>query len=76
MKSVKIDKNLNKNVNESTDDNYSRFVHLLNSAKEKHLQFKIVKYIKLLMTHLNLPQLCSTSLVTLLNMEWTITMKT
>ena len=31
---------------------------------------------KLLTTHLNFLQLCSTSLVTLLNMEWTVTMKT
>ena len=46
LRSTKIGGNLNQNLNENPDDNYSRFAHLLNSAKEKHLQPKIVKYHK------------------------------
>ena len=43
LRSMKICKNLNQNVNENSEDNYCRFALLLNSAKEKHLQPKIVK---------------------------------
>ena len=37
---------LNQNINESPEDNYNRFAHLVNSAREKHLSTKIVKYNK------------------------------
>ena len=33
-------------MSENPDDNYCRFAILLHSAKEKHLQLKIVKYNK------------------------------
>ena len=46
LRSMKLCENLNKNVNENPEDNYCRFARLLNSAKEKHLQNKILKYIK------------------------------
>ena len=46
LKSIKICENLNQNVIETPEDNHSRFAHLLNSAKETHLQPKIVKYNK------------------------------
>ena len=40
---MKICEHLNQNVNENLEDNYCRFARLVNSAKEKHLQPKIVK---------------------------------
>ena len=46
LRSMKICEHLNQNVNENLEDNYCRFAHLVNSAKEKHLQPKIVKYNK------------------------------
>ena len=46
LRSMKICEHLNQNVNENSDDNYCRFARLLNSAKEKHLHPKIVKYNK------------------------------
>ena len=46
LRSMKICEHLNQNVNENPEDNYCRFVGLVNSAKEKHLQPKIVKYNK------------------------------
>ena len=41
---MKICEHLNQNVNENPEDNYCRFARLVKSAKEKHLQPKIVKY--------------------------------
>ena len=46
LRSMKICEHLNQNVNENPEDNYCRFARLVNSAKEKHLQPKIVKYNK------------------------------
>ena len=46
LRSMKICEHLNQNVNENPEDNYCRFTRLVNSAKEKHLQPKIVKYNK------------------------------
>ena len=46
LESMKIYDKLNQNINESTEDNYNRFAHLVNSAREKHLSTKIVKYNK------------------------------
>ena len=46
LRSMKICENLNQNVNENPEDHYCRFARSLNSAKEKHLQPKIVKYNK------------------------------
>ena len=43
LRSMKICEHLNQNVNENLEDNYCRFARLVNSAKEKHLQPKIVK---------------------------------
>ena len=43
---MKIYDKLNQNINESPKDNYNRFAHLVNSAREKHLSLKIVKYNK------------------------------
>ena len=42
LRSMKICENLNQNMNENPDDYYCRFAPLLNRAKEKHLQPKIV----------------------------------
>ena len=44
--SMKIYDKLSQNINESPEDNYNRFAHLVNSAREKHLSTKIVKYNK------------------------------
>ena len=46
LRSMKICENLNQNVNKNPEDNYCKFARLVNSAKEKHLQPKIVKYNK------------------------------
>ena len=46
LRSMKICEHLNQNVNENLEDNYCRFARLVNSAKEKHLQPKIVKYLR------------------------------
>ena len=46
LESMKIYDKLNQNINESPEDNYNRFAHLVNSAREKHLSTKIVKYNK------------------------------
>ena len=46
LRSMKICEHLNQNVNENLEDNDCRFARLVNSAKEKHLQPKIVKYNK------------------------------
>ena len=43
---MKIYDKLNKNLNESPKDKYNRFAHVVNSAREKHLPTKIVKYSK------------------------------
>ena len=37
---------LNQDVNEIPEDHYERFVHIVNNAREKHLESKIVKYHK------------------------------
>ena len=37
---------MNQNINESLEDNYNRFAHLVNAAGEKHLATNIVKYNK------------------------------
>ena len=44
--SIKMYDKLNQNINESPEDNYNRFANLVNSAREKHLPTKIVKYNK------------------------------
>ena len=44
LDSMKIYHKLNQNINESPEDNYYRFANLVNSAREKHLPTKIVKY--------------------------------
>ena len=46
LRSMKICEHLNQNVNENPEDKYCRFARLVKSAKEKHLQPKIVKYNK------------------------------
>ena len=46
LDSMKIYDKLNQNINESPEDNYNRFANLVNSAREKHLPTKIVKYNK------------------------------
>ena len=46
LESMKIYNKLNQNINESPEDNCNRFAHLVNSAREKHLPTKIVKYNK------------------------------
>ena len=46
LRSMKICEHLNQNVNENQENIYCRFAGLVNSAKEKHLQPKIVKYNK------------------------------
>ena len=43
---MKIYEKLNQNIHKSPEDNYNRFAHLVNSAREKHLSTKIVKYKK------------------------------
>ena len=43
---MKIYDKLNQNINESLEDNYNRFAHSVNSAGEKHLLTRIVKYNK------------------------------
>ena len=39
-------RSMNQNVNKNPEDNYERFIHTVNNAREKHLQLKIVKYNK------------------------------
>ena len=46
LDSMKIYDKLNQNINESPEDNYNRFANLVNSAREKHLPTKMVKYNK------------------------------
>ena len=46
LDSMKIYDKLNQNINEGLEDNYNRFAKLVNSAREKHLPTKIVKYNK------------------------------
>ena len=46
LESMKIYDKLDQNINQSIEDNYNRFAHLVNSAREKHLSTKIVKYNK------------------------------
>ena len=46
LESMKIYNKLSQNINESPEDNYNRFAHLVNSARKKHLSTKIVKYNK------------------------------
>ena len=43
---MKIHDKLDQNINESAEDNFIRFAHLVNAARDKHLPTKIVKYIK------------------------------
>ena len=43
---MKIYDKLNQNISESPYDNYNRFANLVNSAREKHLPTKNVKYNK------------------------------
>ena len=46
LDSMKIYDKLKQNINESSEDNYNRFANLVNSAREKHLAPKFVKYNK------------------------------
>ena len=46
LRSMRICEHFNQNVNENHEDYCCRFARLVNSAKEKHLQPKIVKYNK------------------------------
>ena len=46
LRSMNIYEKLNQNINENPEDNYERFVHIVNNAREKHLQPIIVKYYK------------------------------
>ena len=46
LRSMKIYEKLNENVNENPEDNCERFIHIMNNARKKHLQSKIVKYNK------------------------------
>ena len=46
LESMKIYDKLIQNINESPEDNYKRFAHLVSSVREKHLSTKIVKYNK------------------------------
>ena len=41
LRSMKIYQNLNQNVNKYPEENYCRFVRLVNIAKEKHLHLKL-----------------------------------
>ena len=42
LESMKIYDKLDQNIVESPEDNYNRFAHLVNSAREKHLPTKMV----------------------------------
>ena len=46
LKSMKIFDELNQNINDSPEDNYNKFVSLLNHARKKHFPIKLVKYNK------------------------------
>ena len=46
LESMKTYDKLNQNINESPEENYNTFVHLVNSPREKHFSTKIVKHNK------------------------------
>ena len=41
LRSINIYEKLNQNVNDNPEDNYERFIHIVNIAREKHLSLKL-----------------------------------